>query len=128
MPDLLVERRLVRAAQLVHQHPAARRGDEDLGRAGLPVAVGVLAGLVDVEGVVRVLDERDAQAPLHEARDETLDERGLAAARPAGEAEDFHVRESTPAPSSPRRARAPPRAGVARPDWRSGGCRTRRRT
>jgi len=36
--DLLVERRLRRAAQLVHQHPAARRGDQDLGGAGVPVA------------------------------------------------------------------------------------------
>ena len=58
---LLVERRLVRAAQLVHQHPAPRRGHQDLGGAGVAVAIGILARLVDVEGVVRVLDERHAQ-------------------------------------------------------------------
>ena len=89
---LLLERRLVRAAQLVHQHPAPRRGHQDLRRAGMAVAVGILARVVDVEGVVRVLDQRHAQPVLHEARDELLDERGLAAAGPAGEAEGLHLR------------------------------------
>ena len=88
--ELLLERRLVRAAQLVHQHPAPRRGDEDFGRAGVAVAPRVLARLVDVERVVRVLDQRHAQPALHEARDQLLDEGGLAAARPAGKTEDLH--------------------------------------
>src|SRR5436190_21905181 len=58
----------------------------------MPVPVRILAGLVDVEGVVRVLDERDAQARTGEARDQLLDERRFAAARPAGETENFHTK------------------------------------
>src|SRR5205085_6241957 len=80
------------AAQLVHQHPAARRGDEHLGGAGVAVTIGVLARLVDVERVVRVLDKRHPQPRAGEARDQLLDERGFAAARPAGEAEDLHTK------------------------------------
>src|SRR5437868_7659259 len=55
------------------------------------MTVRVLAGLVDVERVVRMLDERYAQSRAGEARDQFLDERCLAAARPAGEAEDLHA-------------------------------------
>src|SRR5436190_9187935 len=90
--ELRVERRLRRAAQLMHQHPAARRGHQHFGGAGVAVPVGVLARLVDVEAVVRVLDERDAQPRTGEARDQLLDERRFAAARPAGEAEHFHTK------------------------------------
>src|SRR3954468_117208 len=116
---LLVERRLLRAAQLVHEHPAPRRGDQYLARAGVPVAVGVLAGLVDVEAVVRVLDERNLDPMLREARDQLLDQRGFAAARPAGEAEGFHAGcDATPAASWRRQRRAPPPAPGERPDWR----------
>src|SRR5258706_13490424 len=56
------------------------------------MAGGGFAGLGDVERVVRGLDERDAQPRAGEARDQLLDQGGLAAARPAGEAEDFHAR------------------------------------
>src|SRR5205814_4771912 len=63
-----------------------------LGGARVAVAIGILAGLVDVERMVRVLDERDTQSRAGEARDQFLDERCLAAARPAGEAEDFHTK------------------------------------
>src|SRR3954470_10241640 len=87
---LLLEGRLVRAAELVHQHPAPRRSDEDLRGAGVAMAIRILAWLVDVEGVVGVLDERHAQASADEARDQLLDERGLAATRPTGKAEDLH--------------------------------------
>jgi hypothetical protein len=48
--------------------------------------------VVDVEGMVRVLDERDLQAAPREARDELLYQGGLAASRPAGEAEGFHAK------------------------------------
>ena len=78
--ELRVERGLGGAAKLVHQHPAARGRDEHLRGAGVAVAIGVLARLVDVERMVRVLDERHAQPGAGEARDELLDERGLAAA------------------------------------------------
>src|SRR3546814_4009722 len=52
--------------------------------------VGILAGFVDVEGVVRVLHGGDAQAAAHQGWDELHDKRRLAAARPAGEADHFH--------------------------------------
>src|SRR5690606_29833238 len=83
--DLLFERRLLGASQLVHEHPAPRGGDEDFGGARLAVPVRVLARNVDVEVVVRVLDQRDAEAAPDEARDQLLDQRGLAASRPACE-------------------------------------------
>src|SRR6185295_13276449 len=88
---LVLERRLLGAAQLVHQHPAPRRSDEDLGGAGVAMAIGILARLVDVERVVGVLDERHAQPAADEARDQLLDERGLATSGPACKAEDLHT-------------------------------------
>src|SRR6185436_10934590 len=87
---LLFERRLVGPAQLVHQHPAPRRSDQHLRGAGVAMAIRVLAWLVYVERVMSVLDERYAQPSADEARNQLLDERGLAAARPTGKAEDLH--------------------------------------
>src|SRR5262249_35814375 len=86
----LLERRLALPAQLVHDHPALVGHDHHLATSRCAVPIRVLAGLVDVEAVVRVLDHGHAQAALHEARDELLDERGLAAPRPPGEAEYLH--------------------------------------
>src|SRR6185436_10596021 len=57
---------------------------------GVTVPVGVLARRVDVEAVVRVLDQGDLEAARGEARDELLDERRLAAAGPAGKTEGLH--------------------------------------
>jgi hypothetical protein len=48
--------------ELAHQGQAPVGRDHDLERAGLTVAEGVLAGMVDVEPVVRVLDHRHPQA------------------------------------------------------------------
>ena len=91
--DLLFERRLALAAQLVHDAPSAASDTTMTSlQPACAVPVGVLAGLVDVEAVVRVLDHRHPQAALHEARDELLDQRGLAAAGPSGETEDLHAR------------------------------------
>src|ERR1051326_881974 len=123
---LLLEPRLVGAAQLVHQHPAPRRGDQDLGRARMAVAVGVLARLIDVERVMSVLDERYAQPAADEARDQLLDEGGFSASGPAGKAEDLHCRDFKP---SRRRTSCPPRRcspGSAR--RRRCGARARRRS
>src|SRR5688572_28103382 len=55
------------------------------------MAIGVFARMVDVEGVVRVLDQRNGQPVPDKARNQLLDQRGLAAAGPAGEAERFHT-------------------------------------
>jgi hypothetical protein len=57
----------------------------------MAVAIGILARLVYVEGVVGVLDERHAQPGAGEPRDQLLDKRSLAASGPAGEAENLHA-------------------------------------
>src|SRR3989441_5417436 len=90
--DLLLQRRLRLAAQLVHDDPAPVGHDHDLAAARLTVAVRILARLVDVEAVMRVLDHRYPETALDETRDELLDQGGLAASRPSGETEDLHVR------------------------------------
>src|SRR6266513_555549 len=89
--DLIFQRGLRLAAQLVHDDPAYVGHDHDLARARPAVAIRVLTGLIDVEVVVRVLDERHLQASLHEARDEQLDQGGLAASRPSRESEYLHA-------------------------------------
>ena len=66
-----VDRRLGRCRAARASAPSAlRRGDHHLGGAGRAVLVGVLAGLVDVEAVMRVLHGRDADA----ARDQLGDQ------------------------------------------------------
>ena len=50
------------AGDLVQQRPAAGAGHQHLMRAGLAVAMAVLAGPVHVEAVMRVLDGGDTQA------------------------------------------------------------------
>src|SRR5712672_2174140 len=91
-PDLVFQRRLRLAAELVHDDPAPVGHDHDLAAARLAVAIGILARLIDVEAVMRVLDHRHLQAALDEARNELLDQGGLAAPRPSREAEDLHAR------------------------------------
>ena len=65
----LVEARLRAVAQFVHQGPAAGRGDHDLARAGLAVPPGILAGPVDVEFVMGMLDRRHGETPRHQLRE-----------------------------------------------------------
>ena len=67
-----------------------REATSDLGGAGGAVAVAVLAGLVDVEAVVGVLDGGDGEAAGGEVGDEALDEHGLAGVLPAGHAVEPH--------------------------------------
>src|SRR5882672_2900126 len=100
--DLLFERGLRLAAQLVHDDPAFLGHHHHLAAARPAVAVGILARLVDVEAVMRVLDHRYPEAPFDEARDELFDQRGLAASRPSRESEYFHPecgRRTVPAKS-----------------------------
>src|SRR5437588_6532648 len=54
------------------------------------MAVRILAGLVDVEGVMGVLERRHRESPRDEAGDHPGEERGLAGTAPAGEADDAH--------------------------------------
>jgi hypothetical protein len=59
----LGQRWLGRAAQLAHQRPALGGGDQHLPRPGQPMGVAVLARLVDIEGMVCVLDGGNADTP-----------------------------------------------------------------
>src|SRR3974390_1722824 len=78
------------AAQLMHQRPALLGRDQDLSRAGLAVAIAVLARLIDIESVMRVLDGRDGDAVPDQRRQQARRQGGLAAAAPTGEAEHAH--------------------------------------
>src|SRR5262245_20758351 len=55
------------------------------------MGVGVLAELVSVEIVVGMLERRHRKPPCDESRDHLGDERRLAGAAPAGEADDAHA-------------------------------------
>src|SRR5258708_32822082 len=90
--NLVLQRRLRLTAELVDDDPAPVGHDHDLAAAGLAVAVRILARLVDGEAVMRVLDHRYPETAFDEARDELLDQGGLAASRPSREAEDLHAR------------------------------------
>src|SRR6266446_7066447 len=61
MLDELFERRLRRAAMLVHQCPTIGRADHDLARTRLAVCPTILAWLIDVEAMMRVLQRRHSQ-------------------------------------------------------------------
>src|SRR5690606_20820140 len=74
--------------------PAPGRSHQHLGTAGMAVAEGILARLVDIEGVVRVFDQRHFQVLLHEQRNQFFDQRGFAAAGISGKAENFHALRS----------------------------------
>ena len=92
--DQIVERRLGIAAQFVHQRPAPRRRDHDLGGARLAMPPGILPRPVDIEFVVGMLDRRHRNASRHQLGDQCRQQRCLAAAAPAGEAEDAHPERS----------------------------------
>src|SRR5688572_5475083 len=66
-----------------HDLPAAR--DDRLQDAGAPDAIAVLAGLVDLEALVRVLQIADAQAAADDERKHGREERRLAAVVAADE-------------------------------------------
>src|SRR5262245_19462818 len=85
------ERKLGVSAQLVHERPTVGRADQHLGRPRHPMGMGVLAGLVDVEGVMGVLEGRYLEPAGDDTGDYLGEERGLARAAPAGEADDAHA-------------------------------------
>src|SRR6266567_3914536 len=78
-------------AQLVNERPTLGRTDQNLGRSDYPMGVRILAGLVDVEGVVGVLERRHSKTTRNDAWDHFGNERGLARAAPAGEADNAHA-------------------------------------
>ena len=88
--DQVVHAQVGLALELAHQRQASAGSDHHFEGAGLAVAKAVLAGVVDVEAVVRVLDHRHALAAPLERRDHALDELRLAGAGKAGETDDLH--------------------------------------
>ena len=76
--------------QLMHQGPAPLGGDQHLPGARGPVLERVLAGLVDLEGVMGVLDRRDRDAALGELRDEPEEKGRLPRPAPPGKTDHAH--------------------------------------
>ena len=99
--EQLLQPRLFRTAQFMHQRPAPARGHQHLGSARLAVHPGILAGHVDVEFVVGMLDHGDAQSFAEQARNRALQQGGLAGAAPSREANYLHSRlpEHRPEPA-----------------------------
>src|SRR5262245_64969490 len=87
-----LERELGVSTQLVHERPTVGRADQHLGRPRHPMGVGVLARLVDVEGMMGVLEGRYLEPAGDDTGNYFGEERGLARAAPAGEADDAHAR------------------------------------
>ena len=91
----MTEQRLKRlfrcAAQLRHQRPAGRGGQDHLLRPGGTMAVAVLAGLIDIDPVMGVLDRRDAEAAPADLGHQPLDQSGLSGVLPADDPVDVHV-------------------------------------
>jgi hypothetical protein len=88
----LLQRQFRTTAQFVLQRPAIGRGDEHFAAAGLTMPPGILARIVDIEFVMRVLDQRHGQPVCFQAGDHLFHQRGFAASGPAGEANDLHDR------------------------------------
>ena len=91
----LGQRRLALVAELVHESPAPRARDEHLARARETMRVRVLAGLIDVEVVMRVLQRRDRTTARDQHREDLGEQRGLAAAAPPREADHSHHQRVT---------------------------------
>src|SRR5271156_7216610 len=87
MLERLVEGEFRPPSQFMLQRATGSGGHKLLLAPRFAVAERILAGLVEVELVVCVLDERHGQAVGDKARDQLLDQGRLAAARPAGKAE-----------------------------------------
>ena len=88
--DEVVHGRIGPGRELADLRQAAIGGDHDLRGAGLPVPPGVLALVVDVEAVMRVLDDRHPLTGRAQRRDQPLGERGLAGTGEAAKADDVH--------------------------------------
>src|SRR5439155_22620614 len=69
--------------------PALARYDGDLAGAGLAVAETVASLMVDVEGMMRMLDGRDPITAQGELAHQFLDQCGLAGILEAGDADDL---------------------------------------
>src|SRR3984893_10716784 len=77
-------------AQFMHKREATGRSNEDLARAGLAMEIGILAGLIHVESMMRVLERRDNDAAFAQIGDQLDDQGRLARAAPPGKADYPH--------------------------------------
>src|SRR4029453_2679676 len=73
------------AAQFVNQSPPRGGAYQHLAATGEPMAERILAGVGELKAVMGVLPERHDEPASAEARDHLLDDRRLAASRPACE-------------------------------------------
>ena len=89
----VVNRQLGGLLEFAHQRQPVLRRHHDLEGAGLAVAKGVFAGVVNVKTVMRVLDDRHAQAAHLEGGNQLFDQRCLARAGVTGKSD--HVHEAT---------------------------------
>ena len=87
----VAQRGLGRIAQLVHNGKAPARSDQHFTGTRLPMPPRILAGYVDVEGMMGVLDRRNTQALPDEQRDHARQQCRLAGSAPAGEPDDPHA-------------------------------------
>ena len=87
----LMNRGLALDLVLAQQGQTLARSHQHLERAGLAMAPAVLAGLVDVEALVGMLDHRHTLAKGLEFGDQLLDQRGLADAGRSKETQDLHA-------------------------------------
>src|SRR6266436_5438403 len=88
----LVERRFGHAAQLMHQRPAILRGNHHFPRPGLAVPPRIFSRLIDIEGMMRVLERRYGDAAGDQLGNQQRHQCCLAASAPAGETKDSHCR------------------------------------
>ena len=75
-------------ADLVDLHPATRRRHDHFARASLPMFMGVLAWMIDIEGVMSVFERRHSEATANEQRDKLRQKCRLARSAPAGKTDD----------------------------------------
>src|SRR5215469_8294145 len=86
----LIEGRFWVAAQCVLQSPAASRSDHDFASSGLSVAPRILTWLIEIEGVVCMLDGRHRDPAGDQFGNDCRHQRRLAAAAPSGKTKNPH--------------------------------------
>jgi hypothetical protein len=72
----------------MHEREAPGRGDDNLVGADLSMQIRILARLIDIKGMMRVLERRDA--PLAKIGNKLDDQGGLSRAAPTGKADHAH--------------------------------------
>src|SRR5581483_8496100 len=78
-------------AKLAHKCKSPRRRKGDLRRPGLTQLERIAAGMVDIETLVGMLDDRDDEAAMRQLRHKTGHQRRLSGVFPAGHAEQWRI-------------------------------------